>query len=171
MFVWLLESLYWACGLLPLAAAVALWFVIRKLTHERPDSLGKQVWRAGYRVGGIGLLLCGATLAWCVVTAPLARLCGSSVAEDGAPLVRALEAYRTDHGGYPSSLDQLIPRFMATVPTTSLPPWGFLDPCEFTYHALSLESESRYELFVRGFHYRTDTGEWVFDDRAWFLRE
>lgn len=42
-----------------------------------------------------------------------------AVHNDLAPVVQAIENYKKDQTKYPSKLDELVPKYLATIPTTA----------------------------------------------------
>ena len=88
----------------------------------------------------------------------------------GADIVRALAAYRTDHGTYPQRLVMLVPAYVAAVqpPTWGIREWryrtyapGSVETDDEVYFQLSVPAnESGYPVLYYDFR----TGRWVLNN-------
>ena len=94
------------CYVLGLAAAIAgIWSAVSRL-HGWPWLLALGV--------ATGLL------SWFGSSAQPSPKDEAAIVVAGRRVVRALEQYKADHGGYPNSLSKLTPRYLATIPDSGL---------------------------------------------------
>jgi len=85
------------------APLVALW------------RLARRRWRAAGRALAVGAVFIGALVVVGAVHAVNAKKGRHSV----LVVAEACEAYKRDHGVYPERLDQLVPRFLRAIPSTT----------------------------------------------------
>ena len=89
---------------------------------------------------------------------PQARSAEDGAAQMGRSLrvAFALAAYRSDHGGYPEALDQLLPKYSREIPDDL-----------FSGKALIYRpSQDGYLLYSVGFNGKDDSGRWYDDEPA-----
>jgi len=74
-----------------------------------------------------------------------------------APLIKALQAYNSDHGAYPANIEVLIPKYISAIPACP----GKKRPIPY----FKEKDSNQYELICYGFfthklRYRSITGKW-----------
>lgn len=99
----------------PIAAAVSLIVLllkIRKFFHQFPEDRARIL---VYLLGGLFIAIL--QLAPFFGPTVIRSVCFVRHRVQGEAIVEAMEAYRADRGRYPAELDELVPRYLPSIPT------------------------------------------------------
>ena len=101
--------------ILIIAAVVLPWlaFSVARRTIVRWPSVGRAVAVGGARVIAVIAGVFGVVFAMCAYPAPGAGPKARLGYREAAPIIQALDAYRNAQGGWPASIEELTPTFLA----------------------------------------------------------
>ena len=80
----------------------------------------------------------------------------------GEPIVQALEQFRLDYGYYPSELDPLVPKYLASIPQPAWRSLFYYDVCDSNHdYVLSFLRSNDADTY---WGYVRSKGKWVISD-------
>lgn len=120
--------------------------------------LGRQ--RRGANVIVVGIVLAISGFASGVMFVVIERQLVVETAQHGDSIVSALQAFRSDKGGYPNALEELVPAYLGVIPSTRMP--GVRSP-RFWYETTTDNFRLGFRSTSRNYCSRSNLEEWNCD--------